>query len=95
MMKRAYEFAIETDDPAKVIKGLTELGYLPQLRSTTEQIVELFKGLVRPVVIVESMVVIGLLLLAGQVVPLELWGIVGVIGGEYGIERAVKRWKQS
>jgi len=93
-MKRTYEFAIETDNPAKVIEILAKAGYIPYLRSTTEQLIELFKGLVRPAVIIEGMTAIALLLVTGQPVPMELWLITGGVGGEYGVERAVKRWKQ-
>jgi len=94
-MPRTYEFAIETDDPAKVIKVLTDAGYLPQLRSTTQQLVEMAKGLVRPLIIMEGITAIIWLLITGQPVPMEMWLIVGPVGGEYGAERAAKRWKQT
>ena len=93
-MKREYEFKIATDDPAKLIKHLTELAYLPQLRSTTEQLVEFFKGLVRPIIIFESWTTICFIWATGQTVPTELWVVGVAILGEYGLERAVKRWKQ-
>ena len=93
--ERVFQFAIVTDDPDKVIKVLGENGYLPSLRSSTEQILEFFKGMVRPIAIIECVTAIVLLLAIGQEIPLALWAVGGGIFGEYGVERAVKRWKQT
>ena len=62
-------------------------------QSSPKEIADMLKCLVRPYIIVSSWTVWLLMTFTGAEVPALLSGIAGTITIEYGIERAVKRFK--
>lgn len=61
--------------------------------TTTEEIIEMFKALVRPYLICSAWTAWLIMTVCGEEVPLVLAGVAGAITVEYGIERAIKRLK--
>lgn len=93
-MQKALFLEVQTDQPAEVLKILIDAGYLVKVRRWSEDIGELAKTLVRPLIIGSSWAAL-LLMWVNQIpVPPILAGIGAAITGEYGLERIVKRWKE-
>jgi len=59
--------------------------------TTTQEIIEMFKALVRPYLICSAWTAWLIMIVCGEEIPPILAGVAGAITVEYGIERAIKR----
>ena len=65
-------------------------------KSSTEEVAEMFKAAVRPILIVSTWWMILAMAYEGRFdeIPYLILGAGVVIAGEYGLERAKKRWME-
>lgn len=54
---------------------------------------DFIKSIVRPVLIIWGFIVAGVVIMGGGEIPVLWLSLIGAFGAEYGIERAVKRFK--
>ena len=92
--KRPLYLEIMTDEPTAVLKTLIDAGYMPKICKWSEDIADLFKAMVRPIIIVSSWAALLFMWINHVDIPPVLLGVGLAITGEYGLERAYKRWKK-
>ncbi|MBA7468808.1 hypothetical protein ES707_04062 [subsurface metagenome] len=94
MSKKGVFLQVDTDEPAQLLKHLTDGGYNPIVRKWSDDWADLIRASMRPFLVVSSWSAI--ILMKVNQIPIDPWlmGIGASIAGEYFIERSVKGWKR-